>query len=169
MQEAPGSVPAGRLPRSKNVILLHDLIDVARPGEEVDVTGVYQHGYDSGLNAQTGFPVFATYLEANHVKRRSDETSLANITEERHAEIQALGRDKAAGARIMASIAPSIYGHENIKASVAMALFGGQEKHVGSHRLRCAPLPLTPRLISALPQAGPSTCMCIWSIPADCS
>ena len=45
-------MPPGRLPRSKNVILLNDLIDCARPGEEVEVTGVYQHGYDSSLNAQ---------------------------------------------------------------------------------------------------------------------
>lgn len=39
LQETPGSVPAGRLPRHKEVILLHDLIDCARPGEEVEVTG----------------------------------------------------------------------------------------------------------------------------------
>ncbi len=39
LQESPGSVPAGRLPRHKEVILLHDLIDCARPGEEVEVTG----------------------------------------------------------------------------------------------------------------------------------
>ena len=56
-------MPAGRLPRSKNVVLHHDLIDIARPGEEIDVTGIFLHGYDKGLNAQTGFPVFATYLE----------------------------------------------------------------------------------------------------------
>lgn len=40
LQETPGSVPAGRLPRHKEVILLYDLIDCARPGEEVEVTGV---------------------------------------------------------------------------------------------------------------------------------
>lgn len=32
-------MPAGRLPRQKEVVLLHDLIDCARPGEEVEVTG----------------------------------------------------------------------------------------------------------------------------------
>jgi DNA replication licensing factor MCM2 len=35
LQESPGEVPAGRLPRTKEVILLGDLIDAARPGEEV--------------------------------------------------------------------------------------------------------------------------------------
>ena len=42
-----------------------------------------------------------------------------------------------AAKRICKSIAPSIYGHANIKRGVALALFGGQEKHPsGKHRLR---------------------------------
>jgi len=39
LQESPGSVPAGRLPRHKEVIMLHDLIDCARPGEQIEITG----------------------------------------------------------------------------------------------------------------------------------
>ncbi len=39
LQESPGSVQAGRLPRHREVVLLHDLIDCARPGEEIQVTG----------------------------------------------------------------------------------------------------------------------------------
>ena len=35
LQESPGSVPAGRLPRHREVILLWDLIDSAKPGEEI--------------------------------------------------------------------------------------------------------------------------------------
>ncbi|KAH8491707.1 hypothetical protein H0E87_023728 [Populus deltoides] len=36
LQESPGIAPAGRLPRYKEVILLNDLIDCARPGEEIE-------------------------------------------------------------------------------------------------------------------------------------
>lgn len=61
-------MPAGRLPRQKEVILLHDLIDCARPGEEVEVTGIYCSGYDAQLNARSGFPVFSTHIEANWVR-----------------------------------------------------------------------------------------------------
>ena len=43
IQETPGTVPPGRVPRHKDVILLADLIDVARPGDEVEVTGVFTH------------------------------------------------------------------------------------------------------------------------------
>ena len=38
LQESPGSVPPGRLPRHREVILLWDLIDQAKPGEEVVCT-----------------------------------------------------------------------------------------------------------------------------------
>lgn len=41
----------------------------------------------------------------------------------------------AAGTRIAKSIAPSIYGHDNIKMALALALFGGVEKQPSdSHR-----------------------------------
>lgn len=35
LQESPGQVPPGRLPRHKEVILLGDLVDSVRPGEEI--------------------------------------------------------------------------------------------------------------------------------------
>lgn len=141
VQEAPGSVPAGRLPRQKDVILRHDLIDAAKPGELVDVTGVYTHAYDVSLNARHGFPVFATLLEANHVAKRSagdgDAGDSLALTDEDRAEVHALSHDPRIGERIAASIAPSIYGHADIKRGLALALFGGQEKtRGGAHRLR---------------------------------
>mmetsp|Transcript_11750 Transcript_11750/g.32470 ORF Transcript_11750/g.32470 Transcript_11750/m.32470 type:complete len:323 (-) Transcript_11750:1973-2941(-) len=71
IQETPGSVPPGRVPRHKDVVLLADLIDVARPGEEVDVTGVYVHSYDAGISGRAGFPIFSTTIEANHVAKRT--------------------------------------------------------------------------------------------------
>ena len=39
IQESPGKVPAGRLPRSKDVVCLADLCDMCKPGDEIDLTG----------------------------------------------------------------------------------------------------------------------------------
>jgi DNA replication licensing factor MCM2 len=65
LQETPGSVPAGRVPRYKDVILLGDLIDIARPGEEIEVTGIYMHSQRGESADKSGFPVFGTVIEAN--------------------------------------------------------------------------------------------------------
>ncbi|CAI9275262.1 unnamed protein product [Lactuca saligna] len=137
LQESPGIVPAGRLPRHKEVILLNDLIDCARPGEEIEVTGIYTNNFDLSLNTKNGFPVFATVIEANHVTKKQDLFSAYKLTEEDKQEIHKLAKDPRIGERIVKSIAPSIYGHEDIKTAIALAMFGGQEKNVnGKHRLR---------------------------------
>ncbi|KAK3015217.1 hypothetical protein RJ639_006855 [Escallonia herrerae] len=137
LQESPGIVPAGRLPRYKEVILLNDLIDCARPGEEIEVTGVYTNNFDLSLNTKNGFPVFATVVEANYVTKKQDLFSAYKLTQEDKEEIEKLSKDPRIGERIIKSIAPSIYGHEDIKTAVALAMFGGQEKNVeGKHRLR---------------------------------
>jgi len=47
LQESPGIVPAGRLPRYKEVILLNDLIDCARPGEEIVIFLTYHLFFNS--------------------------------------------------------------------------------------------------------------------------
>jgi len=51
------------------VIVLGDNIDIARPGDEVEVTGLFLHRYDYALNVKHGFPVFSTMIEANYIKR----------------------------------------------------------------------------------------------------
>jgi len=136
LQESPATVQAGRLPRSKDVILLADLVDTCKPGDEVSITGIYSHSYDGSLNTKNGFPVFSTVLLANHVIN-SQARATSDITEEDIKMIRALSKDDRIGERICQSIAPSIYGHDNIKRAIALSLFGGVRKNIdGKHRLR---------------------------------
>jgi DNA replication licensing factor MCM2 len=137
LQESPGTVPAGRLPRHREVILLWDLIDKAKPGEEVEVTGVYRNNYDAQLNNRNGFPVFATILEANNIIKSHDQLAGFRLTEEDEHQIRALSRDPQIVDKIINSIAPSIYGHTDIKTAVALSLFGGVSKKAqGQHIIR---------------------------------
>lgn len=130
LQESPGSVPAGRLPRHKEVVLLGDLIDIARPGEEIEVTGIYVNNFSYALNTRHGFPVFATVIEANYISRKEDQFAAFRLTEDDQNEIRRLADDPNIGKRIIQSIAPSIYGHETVKTAIALSMFGGQPKSV---------------------------------------
>lgn len=137
LQESPGTVPAGRLPRTKDVILLNDLIDTARPGEEVEVTGVYQNTYDSSAQFSNGFPVFSTMLMANHISKKDDDYGSDRITEEEEQQIRKLAHDPRIVERLTRSLAPSIYGNEDVKIALACSLFGGVQKDIqGKHRMR---------------------------------
>jgi DNA replication licensing factor MCM2 len=137
LQETPGSVPPGRVPRTKEVIFTNDLIDLARPGEEVEITGIFCHTYDYHLTQKSGFPVFSTFISANHIRKREDVSSASNLTESDVAQIMELSRDPNIGQRIVDSIAPSIYGHKHVKMALAMSLFGAVPKNVDDkHRIR---------------------------------
>jgi DNA replication licensing factor MCM2 len=136
LQESPGTVPAGRLPRHREVIFLWDLIDKAKPGDEIEVTGIYRNSYDAQLNNRNGFPVFATILEANNVVKSHDQLAGFRMTEEDEQAIRNLARDPNIVDKIVASMAPSIYGHTDIKTAVALSLFGGVAKNKGAHHIR---------------------------------
>merc|ERR1712241_654244 len=137
IQESPGKVTAGRLPRSKDSILLGDLCDTCRPGDEIELTGVYTNNYDGSLNTAQGFPVFATVIMANHVLRKDESNATKSMTDEDIKAIVALSKDERIGERIVASIGPSIFGHEDIKRGLALALFGGEAKDKSDkHKVR---------------------------------
>uniref|UniRef100_A0A7S1JI13 DNA replication licensing factor MCM2 n=1 Tax=Eutreptiella gymnastica TaxID=73025 RepID=A0A7S1JI13_9EUGL len=139
LQESPGQVPAGRLPRSVEVVLLDDLIDSTKPGEEVEVTGIYKNNFDPLLNHQHGFPVFATNLEANYVERKTSSQQSHKLTDEEKEKILRLSQDPKVAQKLIKSMAPAIHGHEDIKLGLLLSLMSGQEKEVGEpgqHKIR---------------------------------
>ncbi|ULU03941.1 hypothetical protein L3Y34_017023 [Caenorhabditis briggsae] len=136
MQESPNKVAAGRLPRSKDVILLGDLCDSCKPGDEIEVTGVYTNNFDGSLNYKQGFPVFNTLIHANHISNK-DKMASDQLTDEDIKAIRDLSKDPNIATRVFSSIAPSIYGHDDVKRAIALALFRGEAKNPGEkHRLR---------------------------------
>lgn len=136
LQESPGKVEPGKMPRSKEVILSGDMVDSVRPGDELTLTGTYRCLYDMNSNARHCFPVYQTQIDAVHARRKGD-LLLMQITDEEIQKIRELAKSPNARERIINSVAPSIYGMEHVKTGIALSMFGGMQKTAaGRHRIR---------------------------------
>ena len=127
MQERPEDLPPGQLPRILNVKLTDELVDIARPGDRVSVIGVvraYQESSSRGSKLRT----FDMYLEGNHIDVAGREAEIVSITPEEERQFQDLAKDPWIYRNIIRSIAPSIYGYDDIKEAVTLLLFGGLRK-----------------------------------------
>ena len=94
------------------------------------------HRYDFALNVKHGFPLFFTIIESNYIKRVNDTESL-ELPQEEINYIKKLSRDPNIARKIINSVAPSIYGHYNVKTALALAMFGGMAKDIdGKHKIR---------------------------------
>ncbi len=102
-----------------------------------EITGIYRNNFDAALNSKNGFPVFSTVIEANHINKKEDSFAAFRLTPEDEKMIRQLSRDDRIRKRIIKSIAPSIYGHEDIKTALALSLFGGVPKDINAkHNIR---------------------------------
>jgi DNA replication licensing factor MCM2 len=112
------------------------MVDSARPGDEVEITGIFINRFDYFANVKHGFPVFTTIIEANYIRRFGDE-DMVDLTEEDKQAIRDLAKQPNMERKIVNSIAPSIYGHQFVKKAIALAMFGGEAKDVnGKHKIR---------------------------------
>ncbi|ALU11327.1 Minichromosome maintenance protein MCM [Ignicoccus islandicus DSM 13165] len=127
VQEKPEELPAGQLPRSIEVIVEDDLVDVARPGDKVTVIGIAEAKPDK-LPRKGSSTIFTIRIYANNIEVSQKILEDVSLTEEDVEKIKALSKDPWIHKRIVMSIAPSIYGHWDIKEAIALLLFGGVPK-----------------------------------------
>ncbi|MHA2024996.1 MAG: minichromosome maintenance protein MCM [Candidatus Thorarchaeota archaeon] len=127
IQESPEELPPGQMPRSVDVILEGDIVDISRPGDLVKVTGILQTTPDFSRRGGK-LATFNVFIEANGVEISEKEYEQLQISDEDRKRIEELGEHPQVYEMIQASIAPSIKGHDDIKESIALLLFGGVPK-----------------------------------------
>ncbi len=126
MQEKPEEIPAGRMPRSLEVDVYDNLVDIARPGDRVIVVGILKLRPSPSIRKLKS--LYDAYIEANNIIVSQRMLEEIEITPEDEEKIIELSRDPLIRRKIISSIAPAIYGMWDIKEAIALLLFGGIPK-----------------------------------------
>ncbi|KAH8597157.1 putative DNA replication licensing factor mcm3 [Bisporella sp. PMI_857] len=137
IQEMPERAPAGQLPRGVDVILDDDLVDKVKPGDRIQLVGIYRSL--GNRNAGHSSALFKTVVLANNVVMLSSKSgggiATATITDTDIRNINKVAKKKNLFDLLSQSLAPSIFGHEYIKKAILLMLLGGMEKNLenGTH------------------------------------
>lgn len=132
IQEMPERAPTGLLPRSVEVILEDDLVDKVKPGDRVQIVGVYKCvASGSALNNA----VFRTIFVATGVNLLNNESGEVSATPEDMKNIKTIAQRNDVFDLFAKSFAPSIQGHPFIKKAIVLMLLGGIERNLenGTH------------------------------------
>lgn len=136
VQEMPERAPAGQLPRSVDVVMDDDLVDHCKPGDRVQIVGVYR-SVGGGSTRQRS--TFKDLILANNVVMLSSKglnaiasTALVDMDVR---NVNLISKRPDLFDLFSRSLAPSIYGMEYIKKAVLLMLLGGVEKNLanGTH------------------------------------
>ena len=133
IQESPEGLRGGEQPQTLDVDATGDTTGLVAPGDRVVINGILRsmqrisHGEKS--------TTFDIYLECNSIEIAEKEFEEVQIEDKDEEEILDLSRDLNIYRKITHSIAPTIYGNEDVKEAIALQLFGGISKEMpdGSH------------------------------------
>ena len=124
IQELPEELPPGQLPQFFDVNVEGDIVNSARPGDRVVLTGVVRAVPDLSPG-QVKTRLFRSQIDCNYVEVKGKEPEQINITKEDEALIRSVAKGSDAYEKLVASIAPAILGHLPEKEAILLLLAGG--------------------------------------------
>ncbi|MFX0145581.1 MAG: minichromosome maintenance protein MCM, partial [Candidatus Hodarchaeota archaeon] len=127
IQEIPEDLPPGRIPRSVQAILTHNLVDTIKPGDRVKMMGIFKSVLAQSTKSNNS-TLFKTYFDINFIDPEDKTDDIIDLTKEDRKKIEDLSKEPFIQKKIARSIAPDIYGREDLKMASALSLFGGTRK-----------------------------------------
>lgn len=108
-----------------------NLTRLMNPGDIVHLGGIFLPIPYTGFQAIRAGLLTDTYLEAHHIHQLKKQYSEMEITPEIQLQLEELRHDPALYDKLAHSIAPEIYGHEDVKKALLLLLVGGVTKVTG--------------------------------------
>ncbi|MBU4456264.1 MAG: minichromosome maintenance protein MCM, partial [Nanoarchaeota archaeon] len=132
IEEAPQTLDGGAQPKRLSVFLREDLVEPimekrTTPGTNVKITGVLR---EIPIPHKLGgiMTRFELSMDSNHIEPVEEDFSDIIINQEEVDKIKKLAKSKRVYEMLINSIAPSIYGNENVKLALGLQMLGGVKK-----------------------------------------
>jgi replicative DNA helicase Mcm len=128
IQESPEGLRGGEQPQTLDIDVTDDLSGMVSPGDRVIINGILRSMQRVVKGEKS--TVFDIFLECNSIEIAEKEFEEVEISEEAENEILALSKDPMIYRMITHSVAPTIYGSEDVKQAIVLQLFGGIAKEM---------------------------------------
>jgi replicative DNA helicase Mcm len=129
VQESPEDLRGGEQPQTLDVELEDDLAGRIFPGDRVIVNGILK-SYQRSSPQQGKSTYFDLFHRGLSVEMKEQEFEEIEIDPEDEKLILEMSCDPEIYDKIKGSIAPSIYGYDDVKEALALQLVSGFEKHL---------------------------------------
>ena len=135
LQELPEDLPPGQLPHYLDVTVLQDLVDNARPGDRVILTGIVriEQEHIPSMRGKSG--IYRLRIQGNNIEflggrgnKSSRSTEREEISPDEEKIIKSLAKNPDIYDRLVSSFAPHIHGHDIIKESILLLIVGSTQK-----------------------------------------
>ncbi len=139
LQELPEDLPPGQLPHYIDVTIRQDLVDNARPGDRIILTGIVRIEQEFVSGVQRGHSgLYRLRIEGNNIEflggrgsKTSRKIEREEISPEEEKLIRAVGQTPDVYQRLIDSFAPHIQGHSLIKEAILLLMVGSNQRALG--------------------------------------
>ncbi|KAG8364363.1 hypothetical protein BUALT_Bualt19G0121000 [Buddleja alternifolia] len=144
LQEMPDDIPEGGTPHTVSLLMHDRLVDSGKPGDRVEVTGIYRAmSVRIGQTQRTVKSIFKTYIDCLHIKKTDksrmhvedlmETENRANwhdnestpAYEDKVEQLKELSKQPDIYERLTKSLAPNIWELDDVKKGLLCQLFGG--------------------------------------------
>ncbi|XP_050364026.1 DNA replication licensing factor MCM4 [Argentina anserina] len=143
LQETPDEIPEGGTPHTVSLLMHDKLVDAGKPGDRVEVTGIYRAmSVRVGPTQRTVKSLFKTYIDCLHIKKSDKSRMLAEeqtevenslggnsdeilFDDKKVEQLKELAKQPDIYDRLTRSLAPNIWELDDVKKGLLCQLFGG--------------------------------------------
>lgn len=134
LQENPEDVPTGELPRNMLLSVDRHLVQTIVPGTRLTVMGIYSifQASNASTSHKGAVAIRQPYIRVVGIEEVNEANSRgqAAFTADEIEDFKKFAARHDAYESICSKIAPSIFGHDDVKRAMACLLFGGARKNL---------------------------------------